>query len=273
VMIGLVLFGAIALLGLDTDEFPDVQAPVVSISIPYPGASPGVVERELVTPLEEAFQSISGVDQIMSTAVDGYASIVVVFVFEKDIQQATQDIRDKISEKRRDLPVEMEEPMLSRFSASDFPIMSLTVASDTLSPVDLTALAETTIKRKLTSIPGVASVDVIGGTERELTVELRPDALRAAGVSVGQVVQAVQSENLAAPVGRLDGALDERTIRLRGRLAGPREFEELVVTRVGDRLVRLGDVATVRDGAEPQRPAALYNDRTALGLDLKKALG
>ncbi|MEO8704539.1 MAG: efflux RND transporter permease subunit, partial [Kofleriaceae bacterium] len=273
VMLGLVVFGLIALSRLKTDEFPDVTAPVVSIAIPYPGASPGVVERELVTPLEEAFQAISGVDQIFATAIDGYASIVVVFVFEKDIQQATQDIRDKISEKRADLPVEMKEPILSRFSASDFPIMSITVASEKLQPVELTAVAEQTIKRKLTSIAGVASVDVIGGTERELTVELRPDALRAAGVSIAQIVQTVQAENLAAPVGRLDGKLEERTIRLRGRLAGPPDFEQLVVARNGDRVVRLGDVARVVDGHEPQRTTALYNEGTAVGIDIKKALG
>ena len=97
VMIALVVFGLIALLRLDTDEFPEIEAPVVNVSVAYPGASPGTVERELVDPLEEAFRSISGVDQIMSTAVDGYAVITVIFVFEKDTMEASQEIRDKIS--------------------------------------------------------------------------------------------------------------------------------------------------------------------------------
>src|SRR5687767_9066919 len=114
VMVALVVFGGIALLRLDTDEFPDVTAPVVNVSVIYPGASPAVVERELVDPLEEAFRSISGVDLVWSTSVDGYANITVVFGFEKDLQQATQDIRDKISESRADLPPEMEEPTLTR---------------------------------------------------------------------------------------------------------------------------------------------------------------
>jgi len=273
VMVALVVFGLIALLRLHTDEFPEVTAPVVNIAIVYPGASPGVVERELIAPLEEAFRSISGVDQINSTAVDGYANILVVFQFEKNIQQATQDIRDKISETRADLPAEMKEPVLTRFASTDFPIISLTLTSKTLKTVELTQLADIRIRRELTALPGVASVDVVGGVERELTVELQPDALRASGIPIGQVVQTLQAENLAVPVGKLSGAMEERTIRLRGRLSGPTEFEQLVVGRNGDRVVRLGDVAKVRDGQEEAVSAAYFNTTPAVGIDIKKALG
>jgi len=273
VMIALVVFGLIALIRLDTDEFPDVTAPVVNVSIVYPGASPAVVERELVDPLEEAFRSISGVDRVISTSVDGYANLTVEFVFEKDLQEASQDIRDKISESRADLPVEIEEPLLTRFSVSDFPIISLTLTSDAQTPVALTHLADNHIRRELTALPGVASVDVIGGVERELTVELRPEALRAAQITIGQIVQVLQTENLAAPVGKLSSTFEERTIRLRGRLPGPTQFEQLVVGRNGDRLVRLGDVAKIHDGSEEPRTAAFYNTTRAVGIDIKKAIG
>jgi len=273
VMIALVVFGLIALLRLDTDEFPEVTAPVVNIAIVYPGASPGIVERELIDPLEESFRSISGVDTITSTAVDGYANILVQFVFEKDIQQATQDIRDKISESRADLPVEMEEPILTRFASTDFPIISLTLTSTTVPQVELTHLADSHIRRELTALQGVASVDIIGGVERELTVEIQPDALRASGVSIAQVVQTLQAENLAVPVGKLSGKLEDRTIRLRGRLSSPGEFEQLVVGRNGDRVVRLGNVAKVLDSQEEPRTAAFYNKTPAVGIDIKKAIG
>ncbi|HEY5920267.1 MAG TPA: efflux RND transporter permease subunit [Kofleriaceae bacterium] len=272
-MVALVVFGLIALLRLKTDEFPEVTAPVVNVAVIYPGASPGVVERELINPLEESFRSISGVDQIMSTAVDGYANILVVFTFEKDVQQATQDIRDKISESRADLPIEMEEPILTRFASTDFPIISLTLTSPTIPAVKLTQLADTRIRRELTALQGVASVDIIGGLERELTVEVEPDALRASGVSISQVVQTLQAENLAVPVGKLSGKLEDRTIRLRGRLSSPSEFEQLVVGRSGDRVVRLGDVANVSDGQEEPRTAAYFNTTPAVGIDIKKAIG
>lgn len=273
VMVALVIFGLIALLRLKTDEFPEVTAPVVNIAIVYPGASPGVVERELIDPLEESFRSISGVDTVQSTAVDGYANILVQFVFEKNIQQATQDIRDKISESRADLPIEIEEPVLTRFASTDFPIISLTLTSETLPTVTLTELADNKIRHELTALGGVASVDIVGGVDRELTVELKPDALRASGVSIGQVVQTLQAENLAVPVGKLTGKLEDRTIRLRGRLSSPSEFEQLVVSRNENRVVRLGDVATVKDSHEEPTTAAFYNSTPAVGIDIKKALG
>ncbi|HEU4611197.1 MAG TPA: efflux RND transporter permease subunit, partial [Kofleriaceae bacterium] len=273
VMVALVVFGLIALLRLDTDEFPDVTAPVVNIAIVYPGASPAVVERELIDPLEESFRSISGVDTITSTAVDGYANILVQFVFEKNIQQATQDIRDKISESRADLPIEMEEPILTRFASTDFPIISLTLTSTTLPTVELTHMADSHIRRELTALPGVASVDIIGGVERELTVEIQPDALRASGISIAQVVQTLQAENLAVPVGKLSGKLEDRTIRLRGRLSSPAEFERLVVGRNGDQVVRLGNVAKISDSHEEPISAAFFNTTPAVGIDIKKAIG
>ncbi|HWM84549.1 MAG TPA: efflux RND transporter permease subunit, partial [Kofleriaceae bacterium] len=271
VMLALVVFGGVALLLLDTDEYPEVNPPVVAVSIPYPGASPSTVERELITPLEEAFAAISGVDEMHSVSTDGFGNIIVIFDFEKDLQQASQDIRDKISEVQSDLPPEMEEPILTRFDPQDLPIVSLTLSSDKMTPGDLTRLADPPMTGELRGIPGVADVIVQGGIERELTVELRPDALQAASVSVGQVVAAIQAENLAAPVGRLSGQLDERTIRLRGRLAGPADFEQMVIAQRGGRIIRLGDLARVRDGTEEARSLAFFGDKPAVGIDIKKA--
>ena len=271
VMLALVVFGAIALLVLDTDEFPEVNPPVISVSIPYPGASPATVERELVTPMEEAFASISGVDEIESTATDGFAIIVVTFLFEKDLQQASQDIRDAISTIRRDLPPEMEEPVLTRFDPQDLPIVSLALFSDRLDPGELTRLADPGITGALRGIAGVAEVRVVGGVERELTVELLPGPLEASGLGVSDVVQALGTANLAAPVGRVTGPIEERTIRLRGRLAGPADFEALTLEARGGQLIRLGDVARARDGTEEARSNALFNARPAVGIDVVKA--
>jgi hydrophobic/amphiphilic exporter-1 (mainly G- bacteria), HAE1 family len=272
-MLALVVFGIFALLSLDTDEFPEVEAPFVFVSVPYPGASPDIVEREVVDPIEEAVAGISGVDQIQSQALDGFGSIQVMFVYEKDVQQATQDIRDAISQIRGDLPQEMEEPILARFDPNDQPIVSLTLSSETLSPADLTRIADPGITRELRGISGVAEVQVIGGVERELSVDVDPSRLQAAGLGIPQVVQALQTQNLAAPVGRLNGALEERTIRLRGRLESPQEFARLVVASPNGSPVRLGDIATVRDGTEEPRSLALFNGKPAVGIDLVKSQG
>lgn len=269
-MLALVVFGVFALFNLDTDEFPEVNPPVVSVAIPYPGASPDVVEREAIEPIEEGISAISGIDRITSQSLDGFGVIIAEFDYEKDIQQATQDIRDQISQLRGDLPLELEEPILTRFDPQDLPIVSLTLTSDRLNAAELTRIADPGITRELRGVAGVAEVEVVGGLERELTVELQPQALQAAGVSVGQVVQALQAQNLAAPVGRLEGDLSERTIRLRGRLESPAEFERLVVGQVGGRVIRLGEVADVRDATEEQRTLALYQGQEAVGIDIVK---
>jgi HAE1 family hydrophobic/amphiphilic exporter-1 len=278
-MVALVVFGLFALWQLQTDEFPDVAEPVVFTTIIYPGASPDQVEREILDPIEEAIQGISGVDRIMGEARDGYAQIITIFVFEKDLKEATQDIRDAISARRIDLPTEMEEPILARFSPSDFPIVQVSLTSDVLSQADLTRIADPGITRQLRSIGGVAQVSVVGNLNRELTVELRPDALQAAGVSVGEVVGALQAQNLAVPVGRLSGSLDERTIRLKGRLESPADFMQMVVAERNGQIIRLGQVAVARDGTEEQRSLALFSDsgsaeiQEAVGIEVTKGKG
>ncbi|HEX6132727.1 MAG TPA: efflux RND transporter permease subunit [Longimicrobiales bacterium] len=265
--------GLFALANLKTDEFPEVSPPVIAVSVVYPGASPQGVERELIDPLEEAIAGISGVDEVRSVSQDGFGQIVVMFDFEKDLQEASQDIRDQISTIRGDLPPEMEEPVLSRFDPQDQPILSLTLSSPARDAVQLTRLADPGITKVLRGVSGVASVTVRGGVEREMTVQVDPHAMQAAGVTIGQVVQALSAQNLAAPVGRVTGVMDERTIRLRGRLETPEEFARMVVAHRGDQIVRLDQIARVFDGAEEPRTLALYDSREAIGIDVVKARG
>ena len=272
-MLTLAAAGIVAMTQLQTDEFPEVQPPIVLTTIVYPGASPGQVEREILEPVEEAIQSISGVKSINGEARDGFAQITTQFVYSKNLAEATQDIRDAIGTKRQDLPQEMEEPILKKFSPTDAPIVTLSLFSTSLSPAQLTQVADPGITRELRSIPGVADVSVTGAVKRELTVNLDPQRLQAAGVSVPQVVGALQQGNLAVPVGRLNSALDERTIRLQGRLEGPQDFMQLVVADKNGRVVRLGDVATAVDGIEEQRTLALFNGKDAVGIEIKKTKG
>lgn len=273
VMLALVVFGIFSMTQLDTDEFPDVQPPFVTTTVLYPGASPDVVEREVTDPIEEAISGISGVRSVRSQSMDGYAYILIEFAFSKDLQEATQEVRDKVGEIRGDLPPEIEEPILGKFNDTDVPILSIAIASNVLSGPELTRLVDPAITREIRSVAGVADVRLSGAVQRELTVELRPEALQQAGIGIGQVVMSLQAQNLAAPVGRINGSLDEKTIRLRGRLDAPEDFLQLVVAERNGRLVRLGEVATVRDGLEEQRTAAIYNGRDAVGIDIRKSKG
>ncbi len=272
-MLALVVFGVVALTQLHTDEFPEVQPPIVVIAVPYPGASPDNVEREIVEPIEESLAGISGVKEIQSSSLDSFATLTIQFTYEKDLQEAVQEIRDEINEIRNDLPPEMEEPVLTKISLTDFPVVSLALASDTLAIPELTLLADPGITRRLRALPGVGSVDVSGANTREMSVEIRPEALQMAGVSVAEIVAAVRLQNLAAPVGRLQGTSDERTIRLRGRVETAEDFERVTVAQRNGRVIRLGDVATIRVGVEEPRTTAVYSGQEAVGIDIKKSRG
>ncbi len=270
-MIALVVFGAAALAKLDTDEFPAIDAPIVFVAIAYPGAAPDVVEREVLTRIEDKISGISGVDKINSTATDGFAQIIVQFVFSKPVDQATQDIRDAISAVRAQLPAEIIEPIIQRFDPNQLPIVSLALTSSVLSPPQLTQIADQTIAGELRAIAGVAQVNVVGGDSAQLNVNVRPNDLAALGVGIDQVVAALRAQNLAAPVGNVNSALEQRSIRLEGRLDRPEDFSALVISARNGQLVTLGQVAGVEAGAAEPLSAAFYSGRQAIGLDIVKS--
>ena len=165
--------------------------------------------------------AIAGVDRTKTkaNAVDGLAQFTVFFEFSKPVAEASQDVRDAIAAIRDDLPTEMKEPIITRFDPAQQSLLSLSLASPTMSPEALTRVADPIVVRALRSVPASPRSTVVGGSYPEMTVQIRPAAMQAAGVGVDAIVAAVGQQNLAAPVGRLNGALEERSIRLKGRLS------------------------------------------------------
>lgn len=271
VTIALMLFGYFALTNLKTNQFPDVQPPVLVVNVPYPGASPETVEREILNRVEDSMSTIQGIRDIRSYARESSATIVVFFDFDKDLTAAAQELRDSISTVRDKLPTEMKEPFINRADPNAQPVMSLALSSDVLSPLELSRLAEIQIGRQLRSVPGVALVELEGELEREMTVLLNSHAMREAKVSAQEVVAALRSQNLAAPVGRVVNGLEEQSIRLQGRLKDVTEFEQMVVKQTGDQAIRLGQVADIVDGGAEQRRLSFFNGKKALGIDITKA--
>jgi len=250
IIITLMGLGVIALNKLRVNQIPDVEQPVLVVGITYPGASPDTVEREIVNRIERALQGIEGVDQTRSssTASEGHAQFVLVFEFHKDMSLASDEVRNAIGTVRYKLPTEMREPVLTRVDPSAQPIMQMALSSPTLSHAEISRLAEDQLADRFRSLPGVATVTVNGSLTRELSVLLHAQKLREFGVSVTEVVNALRAQNATAPVGKVRGALEDQSIRLVGRFESPAEFNQMLIKRSGDNLIRLGQVATVTDG-------------------------
>jgi len=273
VMLGLVTLGIFGFRRLPIDEFPEVDIPVVTVQTTYPGASPETVEREVTRRLEEAFNPIEGVDRITSNSLEGVSLVVIEFKLERDVDQAAQDVRAKIEAIRRNLPTDIDPPVVQKFDPSAMPILSLAVSSESMPIVELTTLADETIRRKLESISGVGEVRITGGMEKEVRIYLQPDRMQAVGVSVPEVMAALQRQNLEAPAGRLERGVTERLVRVTGRITDARQFGDVIVSNRNGAPIRIRDVARVEEGTEEERSLALVNGKRAVAIDILKVTG
>ena len=271
IIIALMCLGLMALNQLRVNQIPDVEQPVLVIGIDYPGASPDTVEREIINRVEKALQSITGVDEVRSTANEGNARIVMIFKFSKNMVVAADEVRNAIGTVRYKMPTEMREPVLWRVDPSAQPVMQLALSSDKQTHAEISRLAEDQLADRFRAIPGVATVDVNGALKRELSVLLHAEKLRAYNVSVAEVVAALRNQNATAPVGKVRGSLEDQSIRLVGRIENPAEFEQVVVQRRGEQIVRLGQVATVKDGFAELTGFSVRNGRPNVGLSVTRA--
>ncbi|MSR36626.1 MAG: efflux RND transporter permease subunit [Gemmatimonadetes bacterium] len=272
-MLALVVMGLFSFRQLAIDQFPDVEIPVAMVQTVYPGASPETIEREVSKRLEEAFNPVQGVRRVTSVSLEGVSLVTVEFDLGTSIDQGAEDIRSKIEGARRELPTDIESPVVQKFGVSDQPIMSLALSSATTGIPDLTLLADEQIRRAFESVPGVGEVRITGGLEREVRVYLRPDRLQSVGVSVPEVMRALGSQNMEVPAGRIESGATERLVRVTGRITEARQFGDVIVANRGDDPIRLRDVARVEEGTEEERSVALIDGVRAVSLDIMKVSG
>jgi hydrophobe/amphiphile efflux-1 (HAE1) family protein len=271
VIIMLMCTGLLALHKLRVNQIPDVQEPVMVVSITYPGASPETVEREVINRIEKSMQSIPGVTEVRATANEGTAQFILIYEFSKNMAEAADEIRNSIGAVRHKLPTEMREPVLQRYDPSSEPVMQLALSSSTESHAEISRLAEDQLADRFRSLSGVATVTVNGALKRELSVLLNAQKLREFNVSVTEVVQALRMQNTTAPVGKVRGTLEDQSIRLLGRIESPEDFTQIVVKRSGNELVRLGQVATVQDGFAEQTGLSVRNGHPNVGLAVTRS--
>ena len=263
--------GLLALKKLKVNQIPDVDMPLLVVDIVYPGASPDTVEREVLNRIEKALQSVNGVKELRGTANESNANIKVFFEFKKNMVEATDEVRNAIGKIRYKLPTEIREPVILRLDPAAQPIMQLALSSSSQSHAEISRLAEDQIADKLRGIAGVAQVNVNGALKRELSVLLHAQKLREVNLSVTEVVNALRTQNAAAPVGKIRGVLEDQSIRLLGRIETPAEFNQIVIKRSGNELIRLGQVATVSDGFAEMTGLSVRSGKTNVGLAITRS--
>ncbi len=279
VMLALVVLGLFSYQQLKIDQFPNIDLPVVVITTEYPGAAPEIVEAEVSKKIEESVNSIAGINALTSRSYEGQSVVIIEFQLNIDGRKAAEDVREKVAAVRPVLRAEVKEPRVLRFDPSSRAVWSLAVVpdSDSAGPsgvpgtVAMTQWADQVLKKRLENVRGVGVVNLVGGTKREIQIQLKPQAMNALGITSDQVAQAVRSENQDFPLGSVRSSDRERVLQIEGRMKRPEDFNDIIVARRGNQSVRLGQVATVIDGPQDLENMALYNGERTLLLTVQKA--
>jgi multidrug efflux pump len=251
--ITIVLFGFVGMYSLGVREYPSVDPPVVTVSTSYTGANAGIIESQITEPLEEAINSVAGIKSLRSTSSDGRSSVTIEFETDVDIEDAANDVRDKVSQAVRSLPPDANPPVVSKADADAQTIFSLTVQSDKRTLLELTELGNNVFKERLQTIPGVSSIRVWGERKYAMRITLNPDKLEAFSLTPLDIRRALETQNVELPAGRIEGKKTEITVRALGRLNFPEEYNEMVITKRNNSLVRLKDIGYAAIGSENER--------------------
>ncbi len=276
VMLAIVVLGLFSYQRLKVDQFPNIDFPVVVVTVDYPGASPEIVESEVTKKIEEGVNSIAGINALTSRSYEGTAVVIIEFQLHIDGRKAAEDVREKVATVRPQLRTEVKEPRVLRFDPASRAVWSLAVLPDEKSgrsAVELTTWAEQILKKRLENVRGVGAVNLVGATKREINIYLNPQALEAFGVTPDQVAQAVRNENQDLPVGSIRSLAQERVVQIDARMERPEDFGKIIVARKNGAPVRLDQVARVNDGAQEVESLALYNGQRTLLLSVQKSQG
>ncbi len=275
VMLAFVVLGLFSVQRLAVDQFPNVDFPTVVVQMDYPGASPEIVEAEITKKVEEAVNTISGINALHSRSYEGSSVVIIEFNLDVDGRKAADDVREKVALIRPLLRDEVEEPRVFRFDPQSAPIFNVAVLSPdgSKSPQELTTWATQVLQKRLENVRGVGAVTLVGGVERQINLYLRPAALEALGISVDQVLAAVRSENQELPMGAVQSREQERVVQINARLKRPEDFREIVVSRRAGNVIKLWQVADVVDGPQEIESLALYNGQRTVLLSVQKSQG
>ena len=240
-IMSLVVVGLFSFFSLGVDLFPKVDFPTITVTVVNPGASPQEIETEITEKIEEAVNTISGIDELRSSSVEGVSQVFVQFVLEKDVNIAAQEVENRVQTVIPNLPDTAEQPTVMKLDSDAAPVLRIVVSA----PANLrevTEVAKNQVKERIESVSGVGQVTMIGGRERQINVWVDPDRMRAYNVTPTEVTNALRLQNIEFPSGRLDEGQDETSVRTMGKIRKPEEFSNVVVATRGDYEVKIKDL-------------------------------
>jgi HAE1 family hydrophobic/amphiphilic exporter-1 len=271
-VLSLVVVGLFAYQRLGVDRFPKIDLPFVTVSTVLVGAAPEEIETEVTDKIEEAVNTISGIDQLVSISAEGVSQVIISFELEKNADVAAQEVRDRVNSVLRQLPRDAEPPVIEKIDPDAAPVLSLAVSAQ--APIrDVTEFSDKVLRRQLESVLGVGQIQLIGGRLRQINVIADSTRLSALGLTAAEVSQALATQNVQLPGGRVEQGLRDLTLRTYGRVATPQAFGEVVITNRKGVPVRISDIGRVEDGTEDARTQASVNGVGAVVLQIRKQSG
>ena len=271
-ILSLVVVGAFSFLSLGVDLFPKIDFPTVTITVVNPGASPQEIETEITDKIEEAVNTISGIDELRSSSVEGIAQVFVQFVLEKDVNVAAQEVENRVQTVIPKLPSTAKQPTVQKLDTDAAPVLRISISAPT-SLREVTEVAKHRIKERIESINGVGQITIIGGQERQINVWVDPDKMRSYNVTAAEISGALKIQNMEFPSGRIDQGQTETAVRTVGKIQKPEEFNDVVVATRGGYQVKVKDLGYTEDGGEEIRSEARLNGQPAVTLIVSKQSG
>ncbi|MCC6322259.1 MAG: efflux RND transporter permease subunit [Phycisphaerales bacterium] len=271
-ILAMVVVGGTAYTRLAVDRLPSVDLPTVTIRTTLPGASPEEAETEVSQVIEEAVNTVEGIDELRSISSQGSSIVLATFRLDRDIDTAAQDVRDRIATVIRRLPEDAEPPIVSKFDNDSFPVLTIALWGE-LTVRELTEIADKTVKPQLERSLGVGEVAIVGGVERTINVWVDADRLAAYGLPITAVREAISRQNADVPGGNLTGQSSEQVLRTLGRINDPAAFNDIIIAVVNGTPVRVRDIGRAEDGNKEQRSASRLNGKPAVSLEIRRQSG
>jgi len=271
-ILSLVVVGTFSFFSLGLDLFPKIDFPTITITVINPGASPEEIETEITEKIEEAVNTVSGIDELRSSSVEGVAQVFVQFILEKDVNVAAQEVENRVQTVIPNLPDTAEQPTVQKLDSDAAPVLRISISAPT-SLREVTETAKNKVKERIDSVSGVGQITLIGGQERQINVWVDPDKMRAYNITPGEVSNALRIQNIEFPSGRLDEGQKETSVRTMGKVQKAEDFDNVVVATRGEYQVKVKDIGYTEDGAEELRSEARLNGQPAVTLIVSKQSG